>query len=62
VKISVEPLTLQPARCNRPVAGGLLVLASALLFAGVGAIVPESSLPITASGISNLCIFIFTNL
>jgi drug/metabolite transporter (DMT)-like permease len=35
----VEPLTLQPARCNRPIAGGLLVLTSALLFAGVGAIV-----------------------
>ena len=39
MKISVEPLRLQTARCNRPVAGGLLVLTSALLFAGVGAIV-----------------------
>jgi drug/metabolite transporter (DMT)-like permease len=35
----MEPLTLQTARCNRPIAGGLLVLTSALLFAGVGAIV-----------------------
>jgi drug/metabolite transporter (DMT)-like permease len=35
----VEPLTLDAVRCNRPVAGGLLVLTSALLFAGVGAIV-----------------------
>ena len=35
----MEPLALHPARRNRPVAGGMLVLASALLFAGVGAIV-----------------------
>jgi drug/metabolite transporter (DMT)-like permease len=35
----VEPLALHAARRNRPVAGGLLVLTSALLFAGVGAIV-----------------------
>jgi drug/metabolite transporter (DMT)-like permease len=35
----MEPLTIQAARRNRPVAGGLLVLTSALLFAGVGAIV-----------------------
>jgi drug/metabolite transporter (DMT)-like permease len=35
----VEPLALHPARRNWPVAGGMLVLASALLFAGVGAIV-----------------------
>ena len=35
----MEPLALHAARHNRPVTGGLLVLASALLFAGVGAIV-----------------------
>ncbi|MBI5579672.1 MAG: DMT family transporter [Deltaproteobacteria bacterium] len=35
----MEPLALHATRRNRPVAGGLLVLASALLFAGVGAIV-----------------------
>jgi drug/metabolite transporter (DMT)-like permease len=39
----VEPLALQPARRSRPVAGGLLVLTSALLFAGVGALVKVAS-------------------
>jgi len=39
----MEPLTIQAARRNRPVAGGLLVLTSALLFAGVGALVKAAS-------------------
>lgn len=39
----MELLTLQVARRNRPVAGGLLVLTSALLFAGVGALVKAIS-------------------
>jgi len=39
----VEPLALHAARRNRPVAGGLLVLTSALLFAGVGALVKAAS-------------------
>jgi drug/metabolite transporter (DMT)-like permease len=39
----VQPLTLQTPRRSRPVAGGLLVLASALLFSGVGAIVKAAS-------------------
>lgn len=39
----MEPLTLPAGRRNRPVAGGLLVLTSALLFAGVGALVKVAS-------------------
>jgi drug/metabolite transporter (DMT)-like permease len=39
----MEPLTQPAVRRNRPVAGGLLVLASALLFAGVGALVKAAS-------------------
>jgi drug/metabolite transporter (DMT)-like permease len=39
----VEPLALHAARRSRPVAGGLLVLTSALLFAGVGALVKAAS-------------------
>jgi drug/metabolite transporter (DMT)-like permease len=39
----VEPLTIQPPRRNRPAAGGLLVLTSALLFAAVGAFVKAVS-------------------
>ena len=39
----MEPLALHAARCNRPVAGGLLVLTSALMFAGVGALVKAVS-------------------
>jgi len=39
----MEPLTIQTARRSRPVAGGLLVLTSALLFAGVGALVKAAS-------------------
>jgi drug/metabolite transporter (DMT)-like permease len=39
----VEPLALHAARRNRPVAGGLLVLTSALLFATVGALVKAVS-------------------
>ena len=39
----MEPLTLQAGRRNRPVAGGLLVLTSALMFAGVGALVKAAS-------------------
>lgn len=39
----MEPLALHAARRNRPVAGGLLVLTSALLFAGVGALVKAAS-------------------
>jgi drug/metabolite transporter (DMT)-like permease len=39
----MQPLTLQTPRRSRPVAGGLLVLASALLFSGVGAIVKAAS-------------------
>ncbi len=39
----MQPLTLQTPRRSRPVAGGLLVLASALLFSGVGALVKAAS-------------------
>lgn len=39
----MEPLTTQAARRSRPAAGGLLVLTSALLFAGVGALVKAAS-------------------
>jgi drug/metabolite transporter (DMT)-like permease len=39
----MEPLTIQATRRSRPVAGGLLVLTSALLFAGVGALVKAAS-------------------
>lgn len=39
----MQPLALQTPRRSRPVAGGLLVLASALLFSGVGAIVKAAS-------------------
>ncbi len=39
----MDPLTFQAPRRSRPVAGGLLVLASALLFSGVGAIVKAAS-------------------
>ena len=39
----MQPLTLQTPRRSRPVAGGLLVLTSALLFAGVGALVKAAS-------------------
>jgi drug/metabolite transporter (DMT)-like permease len=39
----VDPLTLPAVRRSRPVAGGLLVLTSALLFAGVGALVKAAS-------------------
>jgi len=39
----MEPLTLAATRRSRPVAGGLLVLTSALLFAGVGALVKAAS-------------------
>jgi len=39
----MDPLALYAARRNRPVAGGLLVLTSALLFAGVGALVKAAS-------------------
>jgi len=39
----MEPLTLHTGRRNRPVAGGILVLTSALLFAGVGALVKVAS-------------------
>ena len=39
----MDPLTLPAVRRSRPVAGGLLVLASALLFSGVGAIVKAAS-------------------
>jgi len=39
----VEPLTLPATRRDRPVAGGMLVLTSALLFSGVGALVKAAS-------------------
>jgi drug/metabolite transporter (DMT)-like permease len=39
----MEPLALQSARRSHPVAGGLLVLASALLFSVVGALVKSAS-------------------
>jgi drug/metabolite transporter (DMT)-like permease len=39
----MEPLTIHATRRSRPVAGGLLVLTSALLFAGVGALVKAAS-------------------
>jgi drug/metabolite transporter (DMT)-like permease len=39
----MEPLTLHASRRSRPAAGGLLVLTSALLFAGVGALVKAAS-------------------
>jgi drug/metabolite transporter (DMT)-like permease len=39
----MEPPALDAARRNRPAAGGLLVLTSALLFAGVGALVKAVS-------------------
>jgi len=39
----VDPLILPAVRRSRPVAGGLLVLTSALLFAGVGALVKAAS-------------------
>jgi drug/metabolite transporter (DMT)-like permease len=39
----VDPLTLHATRHDRPVAGGMLVLTSALLFAGVGALVKAAS-------------------
>jgi len=39
----VQPLIVHDARRSRPVAGGLLVLTSALLFSGVGALVKAAS-------------------
>ena len=39
----MDPLALHTTGRNRPVAGGLLVLTSALLFAGVGALVKAAS-------------------
>ncbi len=39
----MEPLTIHADRRHRPVAGGLLVLASALMFAGVGAFAKDAS-------------------
>jgi drug/metabolite transporter (DMT)-like permease len=39
----MEPLTLHASRRSRPAAGGLLVLTSALLFAGVGALVKAAA-------------------
>jgi drug/metabolite transporter (DMT)-like permease len=44
----MELLPAQTGRRNRPVAGGLLVLTSALLFSGVGAIVKAASVELPA--------------
>ncbi len=44
----MELLPSQTGRRDRPVAGGLLVLASALLFSGVGAIVKAASAELPA--------------
>jgi hypothetical protein len=41
--LTVEPLTLPATRRDRPVAGGMPVLTSALLFSGVGALVKAAS-------------------